>query len=745
MKQPTLALFVFMLLALFLTSRGNEGNKNKTKIIFQTGAAVDYPAGAIVYAVNSETNERWAINVATTPEISLVNGNWNFYGITWSGSMGLDGATSCAITSKKLVGGIATIDLYLSQATCNESVFSPSSLVFNNQPFSLSLTSCHDLSLVTSASSTCSSGNTGVSASYQVSVLDYHGYGFDGVSALGNPINSTCITASNAGEETLTNLFIPAGGTTFPTLVRVRAYEGSGCSGLFADFVFKSGLSQGITGKVKLFPYGSSTLKMYLNHFPADVTPLYFSKSSLVTDSNSTINISSLTTGGRSPYSYTLFSGSGSITSSGTYTPSVAGTSTITVTDSLGQIAYLPIEAVTATVSYDFATSLPSGWSFTRNSTAYGQNASNLLTSFAAATGRFEYQYNLGAIGLLIEPSSATNSLASVLSLISGWSAISVTVTATSTASDPMGTYSAYSLDDTNTDIYNAGQLSYNLTKSASTSVFSVFAKADTASIVSLYSSVPASSCSGAVFDLINGSSTYSGFCSGGTNNFGMIPYGNGWYRLWVRHTDTTGSSWNVRIFPAYNTTLTPSASITATGAAIFYGPQLEEGISAPTSYLSNLNREADVVSLNSTDVPQYAGTVYTEWFNQSTSINQTGTILLAGGLVANNHQIVRDANNQVVFSIYDTGTLIAQVTSPNTIPLMSVSKAAYSYDGTYFHAGINGVITTTTSSGTLPLLPTGLSAGSNGAGGSFLNGHMRKITIWPKALSKEVLEQITQ
>lgn len=745
MKQLALTLLTVCFLAMLLTSCGKEANKNKTKIIFQTGAAVDYPAGAIVYAQKQDSEEKLAINVASTPEILLANGNWNFYGVVWSGATGLDGTVSCALTSKNLQGGSTTVDLYLSQAACNDSAYSPSSFLFNNQPFSLSLTSCHDLSTVLSGSSLCTSGNAGVSASYLVSVLDYRGFGFTGVTPQTNPLNSSCITASSLGIETNTGLLIPAGGTHFPFLVRVRAFEGAGCSGTYEDYLFKSGLSQGINGKAKSFAYGSSSLKIYLNHFPSDITAVGWNKTNLITDSASPINLSSFASGGRSPYTYTLFAGAGSVSAGGVFSPSGAGTATVSVTDSLGQVAYLPIEAVTATVNYDFMSAIPSGWGLTRNSTAYGQNSSNLLASFSSYTGRFEYQYNLGPIGLLIEPSSATNSLASAQALNSGWSPVSVVVTATSSVADPLNTYTAYSLTDDNSNGSNAGQLSYTTAKTATVSVFSVFAKADSASIVSLYSSVPASSCSAAVFDLVNGTSTNSSFCSSGSNNYGMIPYGNGWYRLWVRHTDTTGSNWNVMLFPAYHSVLNSSANITASGTAFFYGPQLEQGAYAPTSFMGTGSREADILNKASTEVPQYAGTVYTEWFNQATSLNQPGTIFLAGGLVANNHQIVRDTNNKALFSIYDTGTLIAQVTSPNTISLMSVNKAAYAYDGTNFYAGINGVITTTTSSGTLPLLPTGLNAGSDGSGGSFLNGHMRKITIWPKALSKEVLEQITQ
>lgn len=745
MKQLALTFLVLCFFSLLLSSCGNEGNKNKTKIIFQTGATVDYPSGAIVYAQKQDTDEKWAINVDTTPEILLPNGNWNFYALAWVGDQNLKGILSCAFATKNLQGGSTTVDLYLSQTECSNSAFSSSSFIMNNQPFTLSLVSCHDLSSVTSGSASCMSGNAGVSASYQISLLDYHGFGFNSVNPLGNSINSVCIDSYTPGMEANTGLLIPAGGTTFPLLVKVRAFEGSACSGAYEDFVFNSGLSQGIAGRAKTFSYGPSSLKVFLSHFPSTITPVVWNKNNLVTDAASSINLSAWASGGRSPYSFMLYAGAGSVSVAGVFTPSGAGTATVSVTDSLGQVAYLPLEAVSATVSYDFMSTIPSGWGLTRSSTAYGQNSSNLLASFSSYTGRFEYQYNLGSIGLLIEPSSATNSLASAQALNSGWSPVSVAVTATGAVADPLNTYTAYSLTDDNSNGSNAGQLSYTTAKTATVSVFSVFAKADSASIVSLYSSVPASSCSAAVFDLVNGTSTNSSFCSSASNNYGMIPYGNGWYRLWVRHTDATGSNWNVMLFPAYHSVLNSSASITASGTALFYGPQLEQGVYAPTSFTGTGGREADILNKTSTEVPQYAGTVYTEWFNQSTTINQPGTIFLAGGLAANNHQIVRDANNKVVFSIYDTGNLRAQVTSPNSIPLMSVSKAAYSYDGTNFHAGINGVITTTTSSGTLPLLPIGLNAGSNGVGGSFLNGHIRKITVWPKALSKEVLEQITQ
>lgn len=746
--MKNLSLKLLLLSALLICfSCGQEASKNKTKLTFKTGYATDFVAGAIVYAQKQGGEERVAINVASTPEVLLENGNWNFYALQWAGPDSLQGALNCTSASKNLIGGATSVDLYMSQAACNAPIFSGPLFLYNNQPYSLSIVSCHNIASILGGSNLCTSGNAGISASYQVSLLDYRGFGFTTVSPGSNPLTSTCITASSPGTETNTGLLIPSGGTIIPLMVRIRAFEDSACSGSYEDFVFKTGLAQGISSKAKTFNYSISTMKVYLSHFPATITPVSWSKSTLATDSASSVDLSGFALGGRTPYTFSLSSGPGTISVAGVYTGGGSGTATITVTDAVGQIAELPVEAVTASVSYDFLSTLPSGWTLTRNTPSYAANATGILTYISGTnTGRFEGTPSGTPLGLLLESATASNALASALYFSTGWSALSTVVTATSTPTDPQNLTQAYSLTDDNTNGSNAGQVSTSpyLSKTASTSVFSVFAKAGTSSIVSLYISVPASSCSAAVFDLNNGTSTNSAFCSSGSNNFGMIPYTNGWYRIWVRHNSLTGSNWEARIFPAYNTTLNSSASITASGTAYFYGPEFEEGVSSLTSYLPGSTRDPDLLTKSINEVSSTEGTVFVEWYNQTTSINQPGTLFIAGGLIANNHLISRDANNKLVFKIMNTGNNVVEVISPNTIPLMATSKAAYAYNASEYYAGFNGVMTTATASGSLPVLPSGMAAGSNGTGGSLLNGHLRKITIWPKALTKEILEQLT-
>jgi len=744
MKQ---IIFLFLLI-IALCACSKAPNKHQTKVIFQVGALAGDPGGTIVFAQKQGSDEKLAVNVNSNSEIVLSNGTWNFYGLTWNGAQGLSGNLSCAFASKTFQGGAASIDLYSSQTACNDSAFSSSNYLFNNQPYSLSILSCHDLTSILSGSNTCSSGNSGISGSYIISLLDYRGFGFSGVNLLGGSVDSACIAATTAplGGETNTGLLIPSGGTVFPMITRIRAFEGSSCSGTYEDFIFSSGLGQGLSAKAKTFNFSVSTMKVFLNHFPAGMTSVSWSKDKLVTDSDSTINVSGFVSGGKTPYTFSFYSGVGSISATGSYTGGSAGTATITVTDDIGQVAYLPIENVSPT-TYDFTTSLPSPWTITRNSPSYGANGIGVLTYYSTAnTPRFEGKPDSTPLGLLIEKGTSSNLLSGALNFSTGWSTVSAVATSSSSPTDPKGLTSAYSIHDDNTNGGNAGQISTSpyLAKSNTTSVFSVFAKAGSSSIVSLYVSVPGSSCSAGVFDLINGTSTTSGYCGGSADNFGMIPYTNGWYRLWVRHVDPSGSTWEARIFPAYNTTLTSSADITASGTAYFYGPEFEQG-PALTSYLPGSTREPDVVAKSVNDVAQFEGTVYTEWFNQTTTTNQLGSIFIAGGLVANNHHILRDAANKIIFSINNTGTPIAQVTTPNAISVMGINKAAYAYDPINFHAGLNGIMTSTTASGTLPLLPSTMHAGSDGTGASFLNGHLRKIKIWQKALSKEVLELMTQ
>jgi hypothetical protein len=200
---------------------------------------------------------------------------------------------------------------------------------------------------------------------------------------------------------------------------------------------------------------------------------------------------------------------------------------------------------------------------------------------------------------------------------------------------------------------------------------------------------------------------------------------------------------------------VTSAISIVATGAAditLRIGlPQLELGAFA-TSVIPTVNafalgvtRNRDEASVNTLS-PWYnasEGTLFAEYVASNSSQNNAATAFSDG--TNNNRMVIRatNASAQTAFIGVSSGsTQWAGVIV--TALLNTITKSAFGYkvdDIAWVRNG--GTVGTDTPPAVIPTV-TGLKLGADGDGTLFLNGHLRRISYYPRRLSNAELQAIT-
>ena len=278
---------------------------------------------------------------------------------------------------------------------------------------------------------------------------------------------------------------------------------------------------------------------------------------------------------------------------------------------------------------------------------------------------------------------------------------------------------------------------------------FSVFAKADTATVVQLIgTSTVFGSAVYANFDIENGTIGSQG---ASVVDSSIQDVGNGWYRLSVTGTATaTVASTSSLIvgFTNNNTAATRSPSYVGDTAQQFYvfGGQAEQG-SFPTSYIksnsgSTTTRSADVASIPvadfgfNTDV----STVVVEGNTTDGVVaNQTSFLSVSDG-TANNRFAVRAAYAQ---SWHTSGTSNGNVDYPNVGE--DVSKIGYTLSSASQAASKDGATVIEDTTLTMPTGLTTLYLGSYYNGAAYkVNGHIKSIKYYPRRLTNAQLQELT-
>jgi len=378
---------------------------------------------------------------------------------------------------------------------------------------------------------------------------------------------------------------------------------------------------------------------------------------------------------------------------------------------------------------------------FTRASSATFTGSNGLIQSATTNTPRFDYDpVTLAAKGLLIEEQRVNLLTYSEQLDNAAWSltASAVTISPDATTS-PDGTVNADKIVSTVATSY--GPRTPNFTGTAAAYTISVYAKAAGFNYVKLVWSSSLNATDYAVFNLSTGTVTGGVYTSATISN-----QGNGWYRCTLTSTlaaaTSYGSVW------MSDGTLTRSSGVAGDGTSgIFaWGAQVELGAFA-TSYIptvaSQVTRSADVASVNTLS-PWYnatEGTLYA-----SVSGFSVGPISSALASITDNPT----ASNWILISGLSTtaaGVVSGGASQANLTSLPSVSSGgsvAIAYKANDFAAVVNGGTVATDVSGSVPSSVSVLRIGGFGSNPGPLNGHLRRITYYPRRLSNAELQAIT-
>ena len=370
---------------------------------------------------------------------------------------------------------------------------------------------------------------------------------------------------------------------------------------------------------------------------------------------------------------------------------------------------------------------------FSRASSATYLDSDGVLKTATTNTPRIEYDADGNRLGLLIEEqrtnlvtySEEFDNAAWGKAGTGGTPAVSVVA---NQAIAPDGTLTADKLIPGT----SAGTHYLQQTVTAYTSAcLSLYAKAAEQSKVRL-----ALFNSGIVheFDLAAGTSS-------GAGNGTITDVGNGWYRCSVAADGASNTL--VQIYTGDN-----SAGDGSSGIYI-WGAQLEQA-SFPTSYIptsgSTATRAADVASIPTSDFGynQREGTVVQEFSTANTYIANENAF--SDG--TNDNRIMWGLNSNAGRAPYISSGGTNTVALINNSGLASgvQSKLGIAFASNDVASSLDGGAVATDTSATIPSQITILYLGVGAVGsGTFINGHIKSIKYYPRRLSNDQLQELTQ
>ena len=369
---------------------------------------------------------------------------------------------------------------------------------------------------------------------------------------------------------------------------------------------------------------------------------------------------------------------------------------------------------------------------FTRSTTGTYYNSSGVLSTAAINEARFDYNPStLAPLGLLIEQSS-TNLLTYSQDFSNGvYGKIASSI---STASNiaPDGTQTAQQLipNTTNTQHFiNFG------TTTSGINTLSVYAKANGFNWIGL-------TVTGGAFNSFNLSTGTLGTVGSGCTNT-ITPVGNGWYKCTVTCAYVTSISY---IF-VENTTNQGSFAGDGTSGIYIWGAQLE-ALAFATSYIPTTSAQVTRASDNAS----MTGTNFSSWYNQGqgTVYNESDWISLSSSFPGAYSIDDGTTNNAIYCYGYDRINLNSKVGASNIFLSQSslltstrtFIKNAIAYSNANYASSFAGASPITQASGAVP---TGLTRLQIGAyNNAFLNGHIKKISYYPQALTSAQLQALT-
>jgi hypothetical protein len=410
--------------------------------------------------------------------------------------------------------------------------------------------------------------------------------------------------------------------------------------------------------------------------------------------------------------------------------------------------AELDYPTVLPTLDLDFANSktLDPRITFTRASGGSYTGADGLIKYAGVNEARFDHDPVTGeSLGLLIEESRSNLVLRSQEWATSPWGTISgvvggFTVTNNVTTS-PDGTSNASQMNSTS---FTPGDSVYQdvLASGTGTYTLSVFVKGGTRNSITFAGFFTGNSAQS--FSFGYNPLTNKIIAIGGGSNHTVVPYPNGWYRIYFTITGTN----------ALNTTLRFQVYTNGTGITYLWGAQLEQG-SFPTSYIptvaSTRTRAADNASIT--------GKNFSEWYRQDEGTifcDAKGIDNISGGNTRRYYEFNNQGDgsfrilsgylNSVTtrFLIANNGLAQADLFQSNQSPFKNNIKTSSSFGINYFRFYSNGLFANDDNFGTLPTVDRVFIGGGGLSPELVLNGTISRLTYYPKALPPSQLQSLT-
>ena len=347
---------------------------------------------------------------------------------------------------------------------------------------------------------------------------------------------------------------------------------------------------------------------------------------------------------------------------------------------------------------------------FTRASSATRVNSSGLVETVASDQPRFDYDpVTLQPKGLLIEEQRTNLLTYSEQFDNAGWAKGSGATVSANTNAAPDGTTTADTLiSGGDSSVFQAPTL-----VNGATYVFSVWLKAGTRSSISLYctanSGIPNVSCS----------------------------LTSSWQRFSLTFTANQAGS-----------VLIGGGGSFTSGTVIAWGAQLEAG-AFPTSYIPTTTAAAT----RAADIATITGSNFSSWYRQDEGtllgevISSDGTVCFGvGNTFSDTMYATRGTANNISFR--SGGADQAVLSTPFNAASGYANKVVFAYRVNDFAAVSNGGVASTDTSGAVSSNMVRLSLGSSAwdtSGGNSINGHLRRITYYPRRLTDAELQALTK
>ena len=248
-------------------------------------------------------------------------------------------------------------------------------------------------------------------------------------------------------------------------------------------------------------------------------------------------------------------------------------------------------------------------------------------------------------------------------------------------------------------------------------------------------------------YDLIAGTCVKSTYA----DSAGIQQLSGGWFRVWVVATCTTGAS--DAVFTSFlSDGTTTSYTGDGTSGLYIWGAQLEEG-SFPTSYIPSVASQVT----RSADSAVMTGTNFSSWYNQNegtvlsafdhympTSNGYERVYEISDNTSSNMIGLLKSDSAGTFYSNVIVGGVSQQLLTTSAIASNTMSRLALSYRVNDFAQVLNGGTAQTDASGTLPVVDR-IAIGCTSSNGSNLNGHISKLSYYPKSLTNSELQALTR